>query len=215
MKKLFFTILTLAVITVSCKDEGKSKRRGIDYAQLKTELALTDEQSAKYDETVAKYEKLAEENRAAAKASGAKPDRVEMFKQMEERTNRQTEEMAAFLNADQMAKYSDFVNKNGRKRPRYNDQLLAQLKTELALTEDQAKILEASNNAFEKAYHDAHDLYHGNGDLAAQYWNRYDNERKNALKQVLSDEQFAKFNELVAHEGPNATARAEASEKKK
>lgn len=215
MKKLFFTILTLAVVAVSCNDEGKSKRRGIDYAQLKTELALTDDQNAKYDETVAKYQKMAEESRAAAKANGAKPDRVEMFKQMEERTNQQTAEMTTFLNDEQMAKYSDFVAKNGRKRPRYNDELLAQLKTELALNDDQAKILEASNNAFEKAYHDAHDLYHGNGELAADYWNRYDNERKNALKQVLSDEQFAKFNELVKNEGPNAIARAEASEKKK
>lgn len=215
MRKLFFTILTLAIVAVSCNDEGKSKRRGIDYAELKSQLTLTDEQSAKYDETVAKYQKMAEESRAAAKANGAKPDRVEMFKQMEERTNRQTAEMGAFLDEAQMAKYKDFVTKNGRKRPRYNDELLAQLKTDLALTEDQAKILEASNNAFEKAYQDAHDLYHGNGELAADYWNRYDAERKNALKQVFSEEQFAKFNEMVKNEGPNALARAEASETKK
>lgn len=196
MKKLFITLIATSLLLTSCGDE-KEKRRGIDYNKLKAELALNEEQTAKFDEVTAKYQKIAEEGRAATKAEGAKFDRVEAFKKMEERNKEQAEEMAAFLSAEQMAKYTEFMDKNSRKRPRYNDETLAKIKTELALTDDQAKILEAANNAFEKSYHDAHDIYHGNSELALEYWVKFDNERKNAVKSVLSEEQYTKFLELV------------------
>lgn len=74
---------------------------------------------------------------------------------------------------------------------------MAKIKTELALTDEQSQILEAANNAFEKSYHDAHDIYHGNSELAQEYWVKFDNERKNAIKSIVSEEQYAKFLELV------------------
>ncbi|SRR5690554_24346 len=198
-KTIAILVLATTMLFVSCKKE-ENRRRGIDYNQIKPELALSEEQEKQFDEIVAKYQKIAEESRAAATADGAKPDRVEMFKKMEERTKLQNEDMKAFLNETQYEKYADFVDKNARKRPRYNDELLARIKTELKLDEQQAKMLEATNDAFERAYQDAHDLYHGNGELAKEYWQKYDTERKNALKQVFSEAQYAKFIELVSEQ---------------
>lgn len=190
--------VVLAVITIiSCSDN--KKRRGIDYNKIKPELALTAEQEKQFDEIIVKYQKIAEEERTSMKES-TKPNRIEMFKKMEERSIKQTEEMASFLNEEQLTKYKEFVKKNGRKRPRYNDEIITKIKTEANLDEEQSKILEAANNAFEKAYHDAHDIYHGNSDLAKEYWNKFDEERKNALKSVLSEEQYNKFLEIVKTE---------------
>ena len=58
-------------------------------------------------------------------------------------------------------------------------------------------MLNAANNAFEKAFSDAHDIYHGNTELAKEYWVKFDNQRKAAVKTVLSPEQNAKFLEIV------------------
>ncbi len=194
MKKLFITAVAIALFAISCEE---NKRRGVNYEELKTELSLSEEQNTKFDEVVAKYKKIAQESRAAAKAEGAKFDRVEAFKKMEERTNQQAAEMKAILSDEQMTKYTAFMDKNTRKRPRYTDETLAKIKSELALNEEQANLLEAANNAFEKSYHDAHDIYHGNSELAREYWIKFDKERKSVLKSILSDEQYSTFLEIV------------------
>lgn len=92
------------------------------------------------------------------------------------------------------------MSKNTRKRQRYNDELLATIKTNLELNEEQAKVLEAANNAFEKEFYDAHDIYHGNSELAAEYWRKYDNQRKSAIESTLSEKQIMEFRELVKKE---------------
>ena len=58
-------------------------------------------------------------------------------------------------------------------------------------------MLNAANDAFEKSFNDAHDVYHGNSELAKEYWAKFDNQRKEAVKTVLSPEQNTKFLELV------------------
>lgn len=194
-KSFYIAALALTMMLASCGE--KKQKRGVDFSLAKKELALTADQEKQYDEIVVKYQKIADESRAAATADGATPDRVQMFKQMEERNAKQAEELSAFLDASQMEKYNSYVEQNGRKRPRYNDDLIAKIKTDLALDENQAKMLEAVNNAFEKSYQDAHDLYHGNGELAKEYWDKFDAERKNAMQKVLTPEQNAKFLELV------------------
>lgn len=110
MKKLFFTLITVSLLAISCGDE-KGGRRGVNYDELKKELTLNDEQTTKFDEVVAKYKKISEEMRAAAKAEGANFDRVEAFKKMEERNQQQADEMAAFLDEAQMQKYTEFMDK--------------------------------------------------------------------------------------------------------
>ena len=207
---LFYTGLLASTVMVSCqKDEkkqeqthqkeekeGHQKRQPIDFSYVKDELKLEAEKEKYFDEIVTKYQKLIEESREAAKKSG-KMDRVALGIKNEELTLQQAEEMAKVLTAEQMIVFNKFIEENTRKRPRYNDQLLTKIQQEVGLSEEQMKIINAANDAFEKSFHDAHDIYHGNNDLAKEYWEKFDAQRKAVIEKTLTPEQFAKFKELV------------------
>lgn len=195
--KSFFAA-ALALVVMSCSKEGK--KRGVDYAKFKTEVTMTPEQEKSYDEITKKYADLGAQNFEAAKAQGAQMDRVALGIKGEELRAKQSEEMAKVLDAPQMDKFNQFVEANSRKRPRYNNELLEKIKTELALSEDQFAMLNAANDAFEKSFNDAHDIYHGNNDLAKEYWTKLDTQRKEAVKGVFSPEQNQKFLDLVKDE---------------
>ena len=192
--KSFFAA-ALALVVMSCSKEGK--KRGVDYAKFKTEVTMTPEQEKSYDEITKKYADLGAQNFEAAKAQGGQMDRVALGIKGEELRAKQSEEMAKVLDAPQMDKFNQFVEANSRKRPRYNNELLEKIKTELALSEDQFAMLNAANDAFEKSFNDAHDIYHGNNDLAKEYWTKLDTQRKEAVKGVFSPEQNQKFLDLV------------------
>ncbi len=81
-----------------------------------------------------------------------------------------------------MEQFNKFVDENSRKRPRYDNALLERIKTEAQLSEDEFKVVNAANDAFEKAFNDAHDVYHGNNDLAKEYWDKFDAQRKAAIQ---------------------------------
>ena len=207
---LFYTGLLASVVMVSCqKDEkkqeqthqkeekvGHQKRQPLDFSSIKAELKLEAEKEKSFDEIVTKYQKLIEESREAAKKSG-KIDRVALGIKNEELTLQQAEEMAKVLTAEQMIIFNKFIEENTRKRPRYNDLLLTKIQQEVGLSEEQMKIINAANDAFEKSFHDAHDIYHGNNDLAKEYWEKFDAQRKAVIEKTLTPEQFAKFKELV------------------
>lgn len=192
--KSFFAA-ALALVVMSCSKEGK--KRGVDYAKFKTEVTMTPEQEKSYDEITKKYADLGAQNFEAAKAQGGQMDRVALSIKNEELQAKQSEEMATVLDPSQMDKFNQFVEANSRKRPRYNNELLEKIKTELALSEDQFAMLNAANDAFEKSFNDAHDIYHGNNDLAKEYWTKLDTQRKEAVKGVFSPEQNQKFLDLV------------------
>ena len=207
---LFYTGLLASAVIVSCqKDEKKQeqthqkeekaehqKRQPLDFSSVKAELKLEAEKEKYFDEIVTKYQKLIEESREVAKKSG-KIDRVALGIKNEELTLQQAEEMAKVLTAEQMIVFNKFIEENTRKRPRYNDQLLTKIQQEVGLSEEQMKIINAANDAFEKSFHDAHDIYHGNNDLAKEYWEKFDTQRKAVIEKTLTPEQFAKFKELV------------------
>ena len=207
---LFYTGLLASVVMVSCqKDEkkqeqthqqeekvGHKNRQPLDFSSIKAELKLEAEKEKSFDEIVTKYQKLIEESREAAKKSG-KIDRVALGIKNEELTLQQAEEMAKVLTAEQMIIFNKFIEENTRKRPRYNDLLLTKIQQEVGLSEEQMKIINAANDAFEKSFHDAHDIYHGNNDLAKEYWEKFDAQRKTVIEKTLTPEQFAKFKELV------------------
>lgn len=109
----------------------------------------------------------------------------------------QAQEMAKVLDPAQMEKFNAYVEKHSRKRPRYTNQLLDKIKTEAQLSDDQFAMLNAANDAFEKSFNDAHDVYHGNTELAKEYWIKLDNQRKDALKKAFTPEQHAKYLEIV------------------
>ena len=191
----FFLAAAFSLTTlVACKKE--QKRGSIDYTEVKTELQLDQAKEKQFDEITAKYKKMQQDNYENAKSQG-NMDRVALGIKNEELRKSQSEEMAKILSPEQLQKFNTFVDQKSRKRPRYDDELLAKIKTEAALDEKQFDMLNAANNAFEKAFSDAHDIYHGNTELAKEYWVKFDNQRKAAVKTVLSPEQNAKFLEIV------------------
>ncbi|HHT33946.1 MAG TPA: hypothetical protein GX018_02830 [Bacteroidales bacterium] len=219
MKKLqltFISLFALLMIT-SCQGNGKqsekstavteksdrmstnqsTRRRGPDYQALKQELQLTGDQEKQYDALLEKYRGIQEAGRTAWTGADGKVDRMTMFEKMDELRKQQSAEMATILNEEQMKQYEAFTAQNRRRRPGYPDELMSRLKSELQLDESQWQMLKAVNKAFEKSYHDAHDFYHGNGELAREYWQRYDKERKNALKQLFNETQYEQYLEIV------------------
>lgn len=199
MKKiLMITALIFSFTMISCaKEEGQKKRRGIDFDALKTELTLNEEQEKKFDAITADIQKAIEESRESSMGEDGKLNRVKFFTDMETIYNKHAELAAEILDENQIDIYKDYMDKNQRKRPRYNDALLEQIKTELNLDETQFLTVNAANNAFETEFQNAHDIYHGNSDLAKEYWEKFDTQRRNAIESVLSEEQIEKFRELV------------------
>lgn len=199
MKKiLMITALIFSFTMISCaKEEGQKKRRGIDFDALKTELTLNEEQEKKFDAITADIQKAIEESRASSMGEDGKLNRVKFFADMETIYNKHAELAAEILDENQIDIYKDYMDKNQRKRPRYNDELLDQIKTELNLDEKQFLTLNAANNAFETEFQNAHDIYHGNSELAKEYWEKFDTQRRNAIESVLSEEQIEKFREIV------------------
>jgi hypothetical protein len=124
-------------------------------------------------------------------------DRVALGIKSEELRAQQALEMAKVLDGPQMEKFNQFVDENSRKRPRYDNALLERIKAEAQLSEDEFKVVNAANDAFEKAFNDAHDVYHGNNDLAKEYWEKFDTQRKAAIQKALTPEHYTKFEEIV------------------
>lgn len=181
------------------KEQEKPKRKGrFDFNQVKAELHLTKDQEQKFDTIVAKYQKVREESFAGFGESGAKPNRSVMMEKMQGIQKLQNKEIIDILNQKQMPVYEEFAEKMARfGKPGYSDKEIQKMTTELALDESQVKMLNAVNKAFEKSYSDAHDFYHGNGELAKEYWNKYDQERKNTLQKVFNEEQYSKYLEIA------------------
>ncbi|HEY8402008.1 MAG TPA: hypothetical protein VIK89_12140 [Cytophagaceae bacterium] len=195
-KQLLFPILALLILLSSCSEEKKRKR--IDINEIKPSLNLSAEVEEKFDAIVKKYD---EKREAIRNTEGV--DRATRMAQSRELMKQQNEEILAILNSEQQAIYKEFAKKFVRGRSGYSEELIERIKTELALDEQQSKMLIAVNNAFEKSYVNAHDYYHGNSEAAREYWNKFDEERKNALKQVFSEEQYAKYLSIVEHVGFN------------
>ncbi|ROI02094.1 hypothetical protein EGI16_14500 [Chryseobacterium sp. G0240] len=196
MKSIKSLLLAFAIGAVFASCSG-DKKKGIDYNQFKTEVQLTPDQEKSFDEITKKYQDLQEQNFQAAKAQGGNMDRVGLGIKNEELRVQQALEMAKVLDAPQMEKFNKFVDENSRKRPRYDNALLERIKTEAQLSEEEFKVVNAANDAFEKAFSDAHDVYHGNNDLAKEYWEKFDAQRKAAIQKALTPEHFTKFEEIV------------------
>lgn len=192
--KGLFLVFAIGAVFASCSGD---KKKGVDYSQFKTEVQLTPDQTKSFDEITKKYQDLQDQNFQAAKAQGGNMDRVALGIKNEELRAQQSIEMAKVLDAPQMEQFNKFVDENSRKRPRYDNALLERIKAEAQLSEDEFKVVNAANDAFEKAFNDAHDVYHGNNDLAKEYWEKFDAQRKAAIQKALTPEHYTKFDEIV------------------
>ncbi len=194
VKKLILPVLALLFVLSSCSEE--KKRRGMDLNEIKPGLKLSSAQESQFDAIAKRYN---ESREAMRNVEGV--DRATRMAQSRELMKRYNEEILAILDPEQQETYKDFAKKFNRGRSGYSDELIGQLQAELALDENQSKMLVAVNNAFEKSYANAHDYYHGNAEAAREYWNKFDEERKKALKDVFTEEQYAKYQEIVKEYG--------------
>lgn len=195
MKKLL--ILSLSILfLMSC---GNEQRGGFNFDELKPKLNLSTEKEKSFDAILEKYKTKREETFSAMK-EGGKMDRTAMMQAMGNMIKDQNKELKALLNEDQFKAYQNYMAPmmNRFTPPGYSKGIVNKITTELALDDSQTKILSAVNKAFEKSYIDAHDYYHGNNKAAKEYWNKYDEERKKAIKSILNDEQYKKYLNIVS-----------------
>ena len=197
MKILKSIIVLLFLLTLSC---GMETKMGIDFDEIKSEMSLTEDQETEFDIIVDKYTVLRGEVFAAARKS-ENVDRVALMGKMRKIIEDQNNEVKNILKPEQFDTYITFVKKfsNRFNPPGYSKDLIQKINSELSLNDGQSTKLVAINKAFEKAYIDAHDYYHGNNEAAKEYWNKYNDERKKAVKALISEEQYAKYLELVSH----------------
>ncbi len=188
-------IILAAFMLAACSKE--KQKRSIDFGDFKKEVKLSADQEKSFDAITTKYQELQKQNFEAAKAQGGKMDRVALGIKNEELRTQQAEEMSKVLDTRQMEQFNKFVDEHSRKRPRYDNALLEKIKTEAGLTDEEFAIVNAANDAFERSFNDAHDVYHGNNDLAKEYWTKFDGQRKEAIKQALPAGKYEKYLNIV------------------
>lgn len=194
MKKVIY-ILFVTTLIFSCKKDNH-KEGGIDFGALTSKMNLTAEKEKQYTDIVKKYAKMRDEIMATAKKG--KSDRTLTMNKMQNLLINQTKEVSVVLDSEQMKVYNTLIEKIKKmQNPGYSKELIAKISTNLQLNDEQVNLLNATNKAFEKAYIDAHDYYHGNNEAAKEYWNKFNEERKNALKNVFTEEQYEQFLEIV------------------
>ncbi len=188
-------IILAAFMLAACSKE--KQKRSIDFGDFKKEVKLSADQEKSFDAITTKYQELQKQNFEAAKAQGGKMDRVALGIKNEGLRTQQAEEMSKVLDTRQMEQFNKFVDEHSRKRPRYDNALLEKIKTEAGLTDEEFAIVNAANDAFERSFNDAHDVYHGNNDLAKEYWTKFDGQRKEAIKQALPAGKYEKYLNIV------------------
>lgn len=194
MKNIIFLFLAL-VVTVSCKNDHHGKQK-IDFGALVPEMNLSPEKEKQYKDIVSKFAKQRDQIMATAKDD--KSDRTVTMNKLQNLLKNQTKEVSAILDANQMKIYNGLIEKIKKmQNPGYSKEVITKIVADLELNEEQTKMLKAANKAFAKSYLDAHDYYHGNNEAAKEYWNKFDNERKNAMKSVLTNEQYQKFLQII------------------
>lgn len=194
--KLNIIAIVLAAFMLAACSKEKQKR-SIDFGDFKKEVKLSADQEKSFDAITTKYQELQKQDFEAAKAQGGKMDRVALGIKNEELRTQQAEEMSKVLDTRQMEQFNKFVDEHSRKRPRYDNALLEKIKTEAGLTDEEFAIVNAANDAFERSFNDAHDVYHGNNDLAKEYWTKFDGQRKEAIKQALPAGKYEKYLNIV------------------
>lgn len=185
MKKLLLFILTLGVL-ISCSEEKKQRRGRIDYNLIKEKAGISGSTAESFDkitdEYMAKSKELFEANKKNNKET-TKEEREAIAKA-------QDEKIQTILSAEQYAIYEAEIKIERMGREKYNINLI---KEELALDSAQTLAYEQTNAAFYKTLRDNHDSYHGKPDVYRQFYDELDLSRKEALKSVLTEDQYQKY----------------------
>lgn len=193
MNKLI--VFTIAVfVLVSC---GTDKPKvGPDYGLIKPELELSKQQEKQFDQITLKYSKLRHEAFTNARAGG-KMNREAMMADMKRLFGEQAKELKPVLSEEQFELYAHWLEEQLPGRVGWSPELISQIKDSLSLDEQKSQMVDAVNEAFIEAYIRAHDNYHGDNEAAKAYWTEFNENRSLALKEVFTEEEYAKFLEVT------------------
>ncbi len=177
-------VLALGIL-ISCSEEKKQKGR-INYTLIKEKAKITGTLEEQFDkitdqyasETKALYEKNKKDNKETSKE-----DREQL-------AQAQDAQIKTILSAEQYAIYAEEIKIERTGREKYNVNLI---KEELDLDSTQALAYDQTNAAFYKTLRDNHDSYHGKPDVYKQFYEELDVSRKEALKNIFTEEQYQTY----------------------
>jgi len=187
--KIISKIVIIAILTivVSCnKEESKGR---FNYPMIKSKIALTKEQTTKFDKITTKYTEKAKQ--AWIDANGNKEAALAAQKIV---FAEQDAKIKAFLEDKQYETYFTEVNIERGGREKYNMSLI---KKELDLDSLQSVKYDAANETFFTVLRDNHDNYHGKLDVYMQYHKEIDVSRRAAFEKMMTEEQFNKYLKLI------------------
>lgn len=191
MKKILMTTLAVLGFTVlfaQHHEGGHGKSAQAD--KLKSVLSLSEEQYARAKAIDSKY---AGKHAELRKDSTSRMTKHDAFKTMR-RDKRQ--ELESILTPEQKTKWSDYRAEQKTKRKEQHEQFKKQrgerIKKELALTDEQQKRIDATNQKF-KQKADALRKSGSPKDSNRPEFKKLHDERNAEIKSILSEEQYQKW----------------------
>ena len=182
MKKLL--LIPFLFILFSCgKDAGP-----FNFDQVKTDLKLTPVQIGSFDQITKKY---SEKRKAIMTGDGERETKLNLMQGI---MQNQISDINTILNEHQKILFEPIAERFTKfGKPGYSQKFLTKLTTKLKTDSTQEQQIRFVNKAFEKAYINAHDYYHGKPEVAKEYWNKFDQERRKSIKAILTKEQYAQY----------------------
>ncbi|QXP65959.1 hypothetical protein [Polaribacter sp. AHE13PA] len=187
--KLINKILIIAILTIVVGCSEKESKGRFNYPMIKSKIALTEEQTTKFDKITTEYTEKAKQ--AWLDANGNKEAALAAQKIV---FAEQDAKIKAFIEDKQYATYFTEVNIERGGREKYNMSLI---KKELDLDSLQSVKYDAANETFFTVLRDNHDNYHGKLDVYMQYHKEIDVSRRAAFKKMMTEEQFDTYLKLV------------------
>ncbi len=188
MRKIVMIVLALGML-ISCTEEKKRKGR-INYDLIKEKANITGSVAEEFDKITDEYsgkmKELYEKNKENNKET-SKEEREEL-------SQAQDDKIKTVLSPEQYAIYAEEIKIERTGREKHNINVI---KEELGLDSTQAVVYDQTNAAFYKTLRDNHDSYHGKPDVYKQFYEELDGSRKEALKKILTEEQYQKYLTLV------------------
>jgi len=187
--KLIRKILIIAILTIVVSCSKKESKGRFNYPMIKSKIALTKEQTTKFDKITTEYTEKAKQ--AWLDANGNKEAALAAQKLV---FAEQDAKIKAFISDKQYETYFTEVNIERGGRESYNMKLI---KAELGLDSLQSVKYDAANETFFTVLRDNHDNYHGKLDVYMQYHKEIDVSRRAAFKKMMTEEQFNKYLKLI------------------